>query len=236
MELPTLVTLAVLALIDSTSFGTLLIPLWLMLAPGVLRARRILLFLGVVAGFYLLLGLGLSAGLAAALPRIDRDTSVVALRVQFVVGAALLIGSFFIGRRTGAGERMGRWRERAVGADAKGARPLMLLALTAAGLEAATMLPYLAAVGIIAGEGLGGAGTTLTLAAYCLVMVLPALILLALRLGAGRRLESVLHRFAGWTARQSSRAMPWVAGVLGFLIARDAVLHSPEISAVLPWS
>ena len=31
-------SLVLLALIDSTSFGTLLIPIWMMLAPGRLRA------------------------------------------------------------------------------------------------------------------------------------------------------------------------------------------------------
>ena len=43
--------LAVLALIDSTSIGTLLIPLWLLLRPDAKRLMpRILLYLGVLAG------------------------------------------------------------------------------------------------------------------------------------------------------------------------------------------
>ena len=57
--------LAVLALIDSTSFGTLLIPIWLMLAPGRLRPGRMLLYLGTIYGFYLILGILLALGASA---------------------------------------------------------------------------------------------------------------------------------------------------------------------------
>ena len=48
----TIGSLVVLALIDSTSFGTLLIPLGLLTAPGRLRIGRLLLFLSVVAGSF----------------------------------------------------------------------------------------------------------------------------------------------------------------------------------------
>ena len=51
--------LVVLALIDSTSFGTLLIPLWFLLVPGRVRAHRVLVFLGTVAAFYLGVGIAL---------------------------------------------------------------------------------------------------------------------------------------------------------------------------------
>jgi hypothetical protein len=49
MDLALLGSLAVLALIDSTSFGTLLIPIWLMMSPFGVRPGRILQFLGTVA-------------------------------------------------------------------------------------------------------------------------------------------------------------------------------------------
>ena len=51
MEFALLGSLAVLALIDSTSFGTLLIPTWLLMHPGRVRAMRMLVFLGTVAAF-----------------------------------------------------------------------------------------------------------------------------------------------------------------------------------------
>lgn len=47
---PLPVTLLVLALVDSLSIGTLLIPLFLLVAPGRVRAGRVLLYLATVAG------------------------------------------------------------------------------------------------------------------------------------------------------------------------------------------
>jgi hypothetical protein len=44
------------ALIDNTSFGTLLFPIRLMLSPGRLRARRIVLYFAVIGAFYFVLG------------------------------------------------------------------------------------------------------------------------------------------------------------------------------------
>jgi hypothetical protein len=85
--------LALLALIDSTSFGTLLIPIWLMLVPGRLRRSRILIYLATVAGFYLLVGLLLLTVATFALPQLEALASTAPfLWVQLIVGAAMLIG------------------------------------------------------------------------------------------------------------------------------------------------
>src|SRR5690606_4416721 len=88
-----------LALVDSTSFGTLLIPLWLMLAPGRLRVHRVLLFLGTVATYYLVLGIALLAGatrLADALG--DFLATPTAAWLQLALGVGLFVLSFRIGR------------------------------------------------------------------------------------------------------------------------------------------
>ncbi|MGO1739299.1 MAG: GAP family protein, partial [Actinomycetaceae bacterium] len=249
--------LAVLALIDSTSFGTLLIPVWLMLAPGRVRPGRVLIFLGTVAGFYLAVGIAVMLGADAFLSAFgDMLTGRPVAVVMVVVGAALVLGSFAIdspaAKRRAAeqaatgGGRIGRWRARAMGVEAVGqsgsggvrsgpredvragvragadatnpyrtraaqsstatddAQPapsapgpsapalsapapagrgsitaLMGLALGAAALEVATMLPYLAGIGLITSEGPGWPVSGLWLAAYCVVMIAPALVLLA---------------------------------------------------------
>ena len=57
MDLALAASLAALALIDSTSFGTLLIPIWLLLAPGRVRAGRMLVYLGTIAVFYFAVGM-----------------------------------------------------------------------------------------------------------------------------------------------------------------------------------
>jgi NhaP-type Na+/H+ or K+/H+ antiporter len=86
------VPLVALALIDSTSFGTLLVPLWLMLAPGRLRPGRVVLFLFTVAGFYLAFGVALGAGATRMLDRLDETMTSEPVRViQSVVGFGLVV-------------------------------------------------------------------------------------------------------------------------------------------------
>src|SRR5690606_18219621 len=143
--------LAVLALIDSTSFGTLLIPIWLMLHPGPLRPGRLLVFLGTVAAFYFAVGVGVAAGAEALLPNLAAIVdSRPFLWVQLTVGVALFFLSFRMGRKKGqddGGGRLARWRERAMSTGS--VVGLIGLALTAVVVEVGTMLPYLAAIGLV---------------------------------------------------------------------------------------
>ena len=217
-----LLGLPVLALVDSTSFGTLLIPLWLMTGQQVL-VRQHLLYLGIVGLCYWVLGLALAFGLAAVWAdlRALLDTTP-ALAVQLAVGLALLVAALLPRRfRPGRPGRLARWRDEQF-RDGASTRPLVLLALVAVGVEAATMLPYLAAVALIASADLSSGATALLLLGYCLVMLLPALVLLAVRRLAARRVEPVLQRLERWTARSGGEATLWAAGVLGVLVAGDA--------------
>src|SRR5690606_26389181 len=209
-----------LALVDSTSFGTLLIPLWLMLAPGRLRVHRVLLFLGTVATYYLVLGIALLAGatrLADALG--DFLATPTAAWLQLALGVGLFVLSFRIGREEKPAEqqapaeqhavahagaaggpvtpsapaaeprpgRVTRWRARAMTAEGAGSLAALVgLALGAAAIETASMIPYLTAIGLLTASDLDLAGGAVVLVGYCLVMILPALVLLAGRVLAYR--------------------------------------------------
>ncbi|GGE92567.1 GAP family protein [Mycetocola zhadangensis] len=240
MTITLAVSLLVLALIDSTSFGTLLIPIWLLLAPGAVRAGRVLLFLGTVAGFYFVVGILLSAGVGRFLSDPEILNGPVVVRVQLVVGLGLFAWSFFLGKkkRTADGTReqgrLLRWRDRAMNDGGGGSvGSLIALALGAAALELASMLPYLAAIGLVAAEGLDPPTRTLVLAAYCLVMITPALLLLIGRLAARRAVEPLLTRIASWMEKRGGETTAWVVGILGFFIARDALVRIPEFTRFL---
>ncbi|MCC3761825.1 GAP family protein [Glycomyces sp. TRM65418] len=241
MDLALAASLAALALIDSTSFGTLLIPVWLLLAPGRVRAGRMLVYLGTIVVFYFLVGMAIVLG---ATTFIDDIGALLNTRpaswVQLFIGVGLFALSFRFDskKRTKEGGRLSRWRERALGidADAKDAAeggtstrasvlPLAGLALTAASIEVATMLPYLAAIGMVASAGLGAGPTTLTMAGYCLVMVLPALVLLAARLAARNAIEPLLVKINDWMVKHAASTTGWVLGIVGFLVARDAAVR-----------
>ncbi|MBG0564343.1 GAP family protein [Actinoplanes aureus] len=223
MDLALLGSLAVLALIDSTSFGTLLIPIWLMLHPGRMRPGRILVFLGTVATFYFAVGVAVALGADAFLPQINRvlDTSI-AMRIQLVIGVALFFWSFRLEQKnkTGSGSgRLLRWRERAL-SDEGGTGGLAALALAAAAAEVTTMLPYLAAIGLLTTAELPAAQVGLVMAGYCLLMIVPALLLLAVRLAAGDWVTKPLTRISDWMA--NSNTLAWIVGIVGFLLAYDA--------------
>ncbi|GIF16593.1 GAP family protein [Actinoplanes teichomyceticus] len=222
MDLPLLGSLAVLALIDSTSFGTLLIPAWLLLHPGPVRPGRILVFLGTVAAFYFAVGIAVALAAEAFLPRIrDALANPAVMWAQLVTGVALFFWSFRLDRRhgRGGGGRLVRWRERAL-ADDRGAGGLARLALAAAAAEVTTMLPYLAAIGLLTTADLPPAQVTLIMVGYCLLMIVPALALLAGRLVAGDRVAKPLARMSDWMA--NSNALSWIVGIVGFLLANDA--------------
>ncbi len=167
MDVGTMGGLAVLALIDSTSFGTLALPLIMLARPRV-AVRPYLFYLLVISGFYAALGVALLAG-----P--DADLRVVA-------GVALAAGL----------------------------------------VEAASMVPYLGAVGILAGARLPWPFAVATLLAYVVVMALPALLLLCARLAVGDRAFGPLQRLKAWIERNADDTLAWILGIVGFLLAADA--------------
>ena len=238
-----LLALLPLALVDSTSVGTLLLPVWFLLVPGRVQARRLLVFLGTIAGFYLLVGLALLTGAEALRDRAAQLAGSPALAVlQLLLGASLVVLAFLMGRRRdGEGARRPgrvlRWRDRAMSAGEDGAGGgtgvLVGLALGAGLLEVATMLPYLAAVGLLSASDLDAAARAGLLTGYCLVMVLPALALLGLRLGAARWVQPLLVRVGAWLERSGAEATAWVVGIVGFLLARDAVGRLPALTGLL---
>ncbi|WJJ14578.1 GAP family protein (plasmid) [Prescottella equi] len=223
--------LAVLALTDSLSFGTLLVPVWLLMTPGRVRPHRILIYLGTVAAIYYGIGIVLMAGgrfvIDGAAGLLDTTAATIA---RLVVGAALLAASFALdtkAARARAAERaqqsgrLGRWRERAM-SDSATSR-LAGLAVAAVLLEVASMLPYLVATGIIADQTPGWPTALLVLTGYCLVMVAPALALTAGRLVARSAVEVPLKQLDTWLTRNARSTTLWIVGIAGFFLAATAL-------------
>lgn len=224
--------LLVLALADSLSFGTLLVPVWLLMAPGQLRLHRILLYLGTVAMAYFSIGIALVAGgrflLESASELLESRPMMI---VQLSAGVTLLALSFVLdtkAARARAAERrqhsgrMRRWRERVMG-DGKASAALMGLAVTAVLVEVASMLPYIAATGIITTQTSTWANALLILAGYCVVMIAPALVLTAARLTTRSLVEKPLRRLDAWLTRNARSATSWIIGIAGFFVAASAI-------------
>lgn len=250
--------LAVLALIDSTSFGTLLIPVWLLMAPGRLRAGRLLVYLGVVAGAYAVIGLVLLVALTVFGDSLlnwlaGTSDSRPFLIAQAAVGAGLILYSLRLDPITEAGkarkrereasrstgDRLSRFRSRAVGESPEhentqgghtervhtrgGTLPLLALALTAVGLEIATLLPYLAGIGLVAASGPQLPGSALMILFYCAVMILPALVLLTARIVARRVVEGPLARLEAFLSRHANGTVALILFLLGLFLGLNAL-------------
>ena len=235
--------LAVLALIDSTAFGTSLVPLWLMLAPGKLRAGRVMMYLLTLAGGYALVGLVILATLTLvgeqamdAIAGAREQTTF--LIVQLAIGAGLIWYSSRLDPFTKAGkerkqqrmtkkgatDRVSRFRARAVGPESGGGVwPLMGLALLAVVAEFATLLPYLAGIGLVAAEGPPMPGSAGMIVFYCAVMITPATLLLIGRVVAGRTLDRPLKRLEGFLNRHANGAVALVLFLLGLWMSINAL-------------
>lgn len=231
-------SLAVLALIDSTSFGTLLIPIWLLTAPGRLHIGRLLLFLGVVAATYFAIGLALMLGATTLLHGSSHLLETNAFYyAQLAAGVVLLVVSHLMDTKKAraqaaeqaahGGGRVMRWRARIMGGESSSGSTATLLglALTAVLIEVTTMLPYLAGIGIITVQGPGWPGNAVLLLGYCLVMILPALVLSAGRILARSALEAPLQKLDGWLTEHARSTTAWVIGIVGFIIAAQAAHH-----------
>ncbi|MFC0109205.1 GAP family protein [Kibdelosporangium aridum] len=227
MSVGLVLSLGGLALIDSTSIGTLFIPIWLLLAPGRVKVGRILLYLGTIAVFYFGVGLLISLGAGAAITAFGEAMKTKAvLWGQLVLGVGLFVLSFRFDpkRRKGNGGAIQRWRERAM-SEQTSVRWLMALALLAGLTEVATMLPYLGAIGLMTTSGLSALAILTLLAGYCVVMIVPAGVLLAARMTARSMVEPVLQRLNNWIMRNGASATGWLLAIAGFLVARDAAVR-----------
>lgn len=218
--------IAALALADSTSIGTLVIPVWLMASPRAIP-HRIVLYLGVLAAFYWTAGLILLAGVGYVVELVERlSGSRTWSWSQLAVGAVLLAIGLLIDRRgtaTHPAPRLQRWRTRAL--HPSSARGPVVLALGAGTLELAGMLPYLAAIGMVAQTELPPVSAAMVLAIYVLIMTLPAALLLMIRMVAADSVKPLLGRLEQWLDRHTNAVLGTVLIVVGGLLAADAALR-----------
>ena len=248
--------LAVLALIDSTSIGTLLIPLWLMLRPDARRiVPRILLYLGVLAGFYFLVGIAALSGADWILNGLGEQslTAVPVVQWAMVLGGGGMLAFAFRpdpakkarkqavlagpdGQSSPApGSPEVKWRTR-LSRALYSPGGLLGLALVAGLLELPTMLPYLVAIGLISHSTLALPGEISVLALYCLVMLLPAVLLLALRASLGARLDPLFQWLNHKLGKFAGETLLWVLGIVGFLLLRAGLAALAPTAAWNPFT
>lgn len=220
-----------LALFDSTSFGTSLLPLWLLLLPGRVRVARMtayLLTLGLscfIAGVLVALGAArLLDTLSAFLSRIPDDSlagAQIAGGLVLIAAGGLMLARARRTRDQPSTGTLMRWREQAMNAGSGGA--LIRLALLAFAVEFATMVPYLAAIGMLTTAGLSFPVVVGWIAAYCGIMILPAAIATLVRVRAHDRVEPTLEKLDSWFSRNSPVLSGTAFTLIGVLLVAGAI-------------
>lgn len=217
MSIATVAALVGLAFLDASTLSTLLIPLWLLSKPGPFQPRRLMTYLFVTAGTYLVLGIVvLSVASHLIDTYLDTLQGPMATRVFIGLGIVVIImGVIGIirGRREAkpGPSMITRLRDRALQSNAS----VATLALSAILVEAATMWPYLVGISLIAANGPGLPMDIFWLAFYNVLMILPAIILTWARTKYPEQTDLLLSKTKETMAGSGSSFTSWLAIFIG---------------------
>jgi len=208
-----------LALVDSTSFGTLILPLALVIRGRGVDGRGFTIYFATVTAFYFLIGVGLLFGVNLLGGWVsDLLSSRPVQWIQLVSGIGLLAFAIL---KDVPKDAPGRTTKIPTHLSPKA---MAGLGFGAALVEAATMVPYLAAMGILGAMEMALGGKLLILLGYCMVMILPALVLIGIAVVLGQKIWPRLERMLNWLERQTAETMLWVAGIVGYYLAANAAV------------
>ncbi|WP_347031458.1 GAP family protein [Brevibacterium paucivorans] len=225
--------LAGLALVDSLSAGTLVIPIALIFMWRRVRVGLLGTYLATIATAYFGLGVALLLGFDAAVTRLSGVSETDWFRwVTLVLGAGLFVFGVFspnpkkhVDTQTaGAEVPEGRASHLAKSASLS-VTGMVGLALGAAVVEAATMLPYLGAMGIIQSMSFGFSGKVALIAGYCIVMILPAILVAVIAGAAGSAIFPRLERAMRRLEYEAKVTLLWIAAIVGGYMAMSSALR-----------
>lgn len=100
---------------------------------------------------------------------------------------------------------------------------VVALGLGASLTEAATMLPYIAAMGIIGSCDIPSAAKVGSVGIYCLIMIAPTVILATLALVFGRRFFPRHERIIPRLEYEAKVTLLWVAAIVGIYMVVNSI-------------
>lgn len=209
-----------LALLDSLSVGTLVIPLVL-----IVRKRRVDLpalgtYLGTVGAVYFALGVGLLLGINALAEFFSALAGTDAFSwITLALGVALAAFGILAPNPRKKDRSSSGTAEKADTTSGRGLVAMVALGLGASLTEAATMLPYIAAMGIISSTDLAFAAQVAAISAYCLVMMVPVLVVIVLAAAFGPRVFPRVERAIPRLEYEAKVTLLWIAAIFGVYMA-----------------
>ncbi|APT85407.1 GAP family protein [Corynebacterium aquilae] len=216
-----LLPLAGLALVDSLSLGTFVIPLGLIIFWKGVKARLLGIYLATITIAYFLLGMALLLGFSAAFSHLSAATDSKWFNTAMLIIGIALAAYGILAPTPKKREHYSGENPTATKLRAKGSSPVAIasLALGACVIEAATMLPYLAAIGMIETLDAPFIAKIIIMATYCLIMIAPAASMAALAMLIGPKLLKTVTRWIPELEYQSKVTLLWIAAIAGIYIA-----------------
>lgn len=203
-----------LAVIDSVNPSALAVALWWMARPG--AAPRLLAYIAGIAVAYTALGIALMLGLGATVERYGAafDHPLV-LALQLGLGLGMLGYGIFAPKQ---GKHAPEQPQPRVG----GLIGMVLLGMTVTAIEMVTALPYFAAIALMTSAPLAFWQWLPLLLIYNAIFVAPPLLLLALYVFAGRRLQGRFERWRLSLQRGARETLLWIVAIAGVALVGDA--------------
>lgn len=208
------ITVLGIAALDSINPSAILVTFWLL--PRQNYVQAIIAYVTGIFLTYLALGIILLLGFSKITSISDTSNNLAFLMAELFIGIGLFVYSFFIkpSRNDSALKRLeGRTNLLA----------LFMLGSLVTVIEFTTALPYVGAIGILASTNINIYQQLSLLLAYNLIFIMPPLIIMYAYMLLG---DSVKQHFTRWKnaiEKRGNNAWPWIVGIIGFLIARDAV-------------
>lgn len=211
-----LLTLLGLALLDSVNPSALMMTLYLLTTSSYLP--KVLVYLATIFTVYLAIGILLMLGLNVLFSRVeDILNSPVAYGIQGVIGALMLLYALL------APDKPPREPVRLPLSQDLGA--MVLLGATVTVIELPTALPYFAAITVLTNLQLPVVQWLSVLLVYNVIFILPPLLLLGVYRLFGARVRARFERYRERLQGTSRNAWLWIAGIVGFLLLRDALAY-----------
>lgn len=212
-----------LALLDSLSAGTLVVPIVLLIRWRRLRAAQYSTYLATIAVAYFALGVLLLLGFRWVVNLVTQAAASTWFAwVTLILGVVLAaFGILSPNPKKRTAEEIVEQRAAQSGGGYR-LLAMIMLALAAAVTEVATMLPYLAAIGILQSLSLAFVAQLGVLAVYCVVMVSPAILIGAVAGLFGDRVFTTLIKVIPRLEYEVKITLLWLAAIAGiYLLSRS---------------
>lgn len=211
MTVELLLLLGGLSVLDSLSPATLTVTIVVLLSLGRRSWLLLAIYWGTIMVAYFVLGVLLMLGLGAAFAAIDET---MGLWIQAVIGVVMLVGSFFI--------KPGPPRDQSARLGVLTPGGMLALGLGTWGLEAATAVPYFAAITMMTSADIPPAQWLVVLLGYVMVMMLPGVVIAVFWTLFGERLRPRLEHWLDKLRSTSHTTISWIVGIAGFVLLQGA--------------